>query len=300
MVETVTPLPDRMERIERRIKAGLARIETGDKDWIEGQIEVAVAVADTRLALPRHQQFGDWFDAKFPDINADERAAYAAMGQDPARLREILEKTDRPLIHHIYRNEWFRHVTKPPQAPHRRGKRGESMPVMEEACAVVRPLIDAGARINTRDLQKEHGISHVKFDEAIAVVSAVKKVEGEKVNLKAFIESYLTTPKREKLAKAIKRIEWEHIQKRANEVSVLYEQNIGRMREELNAKLNEAAASRERFEQLINRRKPLFTADQFKMILMVAHPDNSASPDTRAEVFRLLKGKKLQLTGSPV
>jgi hypothetical protein len=52
------------------------------------------------------------------------------------------------------------------------------------------------------------------------------------------------------------------------------------------------------WEELTNNHKPLFTADQFKAILMCLHPDGQRTTDKLAEAFRLFNSKRLQLTGA--
>jgi ParB-like chromosome segregation protein Spo0J len=60
---------------------------------------------------------------------------------------------------------------------------------------------------------------------------------------------------------------------------------------------NEAFEDLQRAKRLVNGYKPLFTFEQFKILLIVLHPDNSASPETRAEALQLFNDKKLWLTG---
>jgi hypothetical protein len=48
---------------------------------------------------------------------------------------------------------------------------------------------------------------------------------------------------------------------------------------------------------MINDHKPVFTKDQFKIILMCLHPDGERTAIKLAEAFRLFNNKKTQLTG---
>ena len=63
--------------------------------------------------------------------------------------------------------------------------------------------------------------------------------------------------------------------------------------------LNEAFKDQQHWRRLINNRKPLFTVDEFRAIVMALHPDNSASEETRARALQSVTEKKLQLTGKP-
>jgi ParB-like chromosome segregation protein Spo0J len=60
---------------------------------------------------------------------------------------------------------------------------------------------------------------------------------------------------------------------------------------------NEAFADLQAAKRLRDGFKRIFTAEQYKSIVMALHPDNSASTTTRAEVFQLFTARKLQLTG---
>ena len=62
---------------------------------------------------------------------------------------------------------------------------------------------------------------------------------------------------------------------------------------------NDAFKDQQHWKTLINNRKPLFTIDEFRSIVIALHPDNSASEETRARALQSFTGKKLQLTGKP-
>lgn len=51
------------------------------------------------------------------------------------------------------------------------------------------------------------------------------------------------------------------------------------------------------WQEVANNHKPLFTADQFKTILMCLHPDGERTAEKLGEAFRLFNNKKVQLTG---
>jgi len=53
----------------------------------------------------------------------------------------------------------------------------------------------------------------------------------------------------------------------------------------------------ELWREIFNEHKPLFTADEFRTILMCLHPDGQRTADKLADAFRLFNAKKLQLTG---
>ena len=59
-----------------------------------------------------------------------------------------------------------------------------------------------------------------------------------------------------------------------------------------------ARADEKLWREIIDNHRPLFTADQFKTILMCLHPDGHRTADKLSEAFRLFNGKKVQLTGA--
>jgi hypothetical protein len=53
----------------------------------------------------------------------------------------------------------------------------------------------------------------------------------------------------------------------------------------------------ELYETLVNRHQPIFTVEEYKNLLMVAHPDANPSKETCHAVFLSLKAMELQLIG---
>jgi hypothetical protein len=61
----------------------------------------------------------------------------------------------------------------------------------------------------------------------------------------------------------------------------------------------EAFKDQQHWRLLSNNRKPILTPEEFRMVVMALHPDNSASEETRARALQSITEKKLQLTGKP-
>ncbi len=59
-----------------------------------------------------------------------------------------------------------------------------------------------------------------------------------------------------------------------------------------------ARADETLWREMMNKHKPLFTADEFRTILMCLHPDGQRTADKLAEAFRLFNAKKVPLTGA--
>lgn len=62
---------------------------------------------------------------------------------------------------------------------------------------------------------------------------------------------------------------------------------------------NKAFEDQQHWLKLINNHKPPLSLEEFRTIVMVLHPDNSASEETRARALQSVTDKKLQLTGKP-
>jgi hypothetical protein len=61
--------------------------------------------------------------------------------------------------------------------------------------------------------------------------------------------------------------------------------------------LDKAKEAERHYSELTDNRKPIFTPDEYKDILMALHPDNSAGKETRESAFRIFNAQKFKLTG---
>jgi hypothetical protein len=180
-------------------------------------------------------------------------------------------------------------------------KRGHR-PTEERAREIVRPLVEAGKAPTSKDartLEKDHGISHVMFEQATAAerarVQAFDEIEVDPETLKPSAKAKLEAAKRmmeRKLkvehALRMKQIDDEVGRRVAKEGKAYHDRLMASMAKHFELE--------DRYRALINDHKAIFTLGEFMAILKCLHPDNSASPETRAEGFRLFNSKKLQLT----
>jgi hypothetical protein len=58
-----------------------------------------------------------------------------------------------------------------------------------------------------------------------------------------------------------------------------------------------AFKDQQHWRQLINNHKPPLTLEEYRVVVIALHPDNSASEETRARALQSVTDKKLQLTG---
>jgi hypothetical protein len=66
---------------------------------------------------------------------------------------------------------------------------------------------------------------------------------------------------------------------------------------ELEARREELAKKAEHYDKITNKHKPIYTKDEYKVILMCLHPDGERTKEKLEEAFRLVKEKETQLTG---
>jgi DNA-directed RNA polymerase specialized sigma24 family protein len=88
-----------------RIRSAWDRTKQGRKDWIEGTLELAQALAEAR---ERHgnKEFSQWLDENgFAALDKNDRAALIGMAEDPEASRAMLEKSERLSWQLIWKNE---------------------------------------------------------------------------------------------------------------------------------------------------------------------------------------------------
>jgi hypothetical protein len=167
----------------------------------------------------------------------------------------------------------------------------------DRAREIVRPLVAAGESIDYVKLGKQHGIAHVTVEKAA-------RIETVLLHETTDIDTLPKTAK-DKLEIAKRMLERKLNAEHALRMRGLDEEVRQRVLAEGKEYLADLEQMRERayknekfYRELINDRKPLFTADQFRHILMCLHPDGERTATKLAEAFRLFNDKKLQLTGS--
>lgn len=59
---------------------------------------------------------------------------------------------------------------------------------------------------------------------------------------------------------------------------------------------DKASRAEKHWRTVIDNHRPVFTVDQFKLILMCLHPDGQRTPEKLSEAFRSFNDRKTQLT----
>lgn len=176
------------------------------------------------------------------------------------------------------------------QAPKRRGR----PPAMREATKVVvwAYYAEHGILPSRNQLLELHPVATATADQALGEVRAV-------------LEAAKAKPEAVKYTKANENLIEARIKVRAKKMEAEFEERVraavleknkeylGRL-ERMEKEARDQLAS---YTQLINNHKPLLTEDQFKVIWVCLHPDNSASKDKREKAFNTFTDIRFQLTG---
>jgi len=103
-----------LEQLANEIHNGKKRAENGRQEWILGTMEVVIALSAAREKFISDNVFHDWLDQNKVDYKKNDRAALIKFGEEPERIRKVLEETTRISYRTIYDNEWrFPNVGKP-------------------------------------------------------------------------------------------------------------------------------------------------------------------------------------------
>ena len=298
------PLPNKLERLSKRIKKNMQIGPEIRAQWIESKIEMACDLLEARREFRDNIGFHDWLIAERLGDNVldkDDRAALIEMGADPDRLRTVLKSTNRWSPRYIYKNEWATSSLHSENAP--RMNRRPSMK-QEAARNIVRARMETGRSvfgnegvdgISGQTLRRAGEYEHGRLD-------GIAEAEGREVTYtKAqthHVEMMIKAHRRE-LDKQFR----EHVAKFEAE----FEARVQKRFEEAKAaawpllekETESARLDKEYYRKLINGHKHPFSLEEFRAIVMALHPDNSASPETRARALQSVTEKKLQLTGKP-
>src|SRR5262245_48557239 len=99
---------DRLDGIKRRILAALklTTLEHTATDWVEGSLELALALRDAKDLIPSHYTFSGWLQANQIPITRDNRTALLHLTVDLELMRIVLAETKSRSYDLIWRNEF--------------------------------------------------------------------------------------------------------------------------------------------------------------------------------------------------
>lgn len=304
--DNVTPLPTSLERVGRRIDNAWRRIGAGEHEWIEGSLELAQALDEGRKLFQANQAFGQWLVENNHDhVNKDDRAALIGLASDLVLAREVLTQTDRRSYQHIWAEvkSRFLHVKKTdkpmrgrPGEPRnakttKRAKRHESRPAEHHAAAAkcldegksrVEVAAETGLSEHQVQLTREREIGRREMlAELLDAAAAANFSDKGKLRIedairihKAYLDRQFEQRVNEEVRRRIDAAD-DATRKQAKE---LHLQNLN-------------------LQRIVGQRA-VFTETQYRQMLMLCHPDNSASQELRGELLQILKENKIKLAKS--
>src|SRR5262245_11054898 len=111
---TVPPNATALDVLTQRHKAAWQKMKLGREQWIDGMLELAVIVAETRAQIPDHREYSRWLERNgLENIIPQDRSAFCMMAKDLPGSRILLEQTDRTSPQHI----WANRPNKPQRTP---------------------------------------------------------------------------------------------------------------------------------------------------------------------------------------
>jgi hypothetical protein len=182
-------------------------------------------------------------------------------------------------------------------------------PVLDRAREIVRDRVANAEPVNAHKVGKEHGISHVMIDQAVAAErvaneeqrkreAAVAEAALAAAPLSATAEQKLEAHKR-KIERALNAEHDARMRGLDEEVRQRVLNKNAEYRATLEEIRNRASHSEFYYNEMAHKFKPLFTPEQFMTVWRCLHPDSrrSVSDGVLAEAFALFDARRLQLTG---
>ena len=292
--DNVVKMPDRLERRAQKIEAAMTRREAGDREWIEGTIELAVELAGARDDCgDDNNKFGDWLKGRFGSnrLPKTERSILIQWGKDPTMLRSVLEATESRSIQGIYQTLPSSRKGEEVGVPSSR-KTPFGGPKLQEAKDKILAYEAVEGKLPPADRHFQiDGVTPSTYDRAIRevrgaraqaeVLGPLKPSKTTAIHIEAIIARRLR-----ELEKGFS----ERVRLQVLEENDPYREHLRQAKEE-------ASKEKNRYESLNNDFKPIFNETEFITILTCLHPDNSASVEKRNTAFRAFNAMKFQLTG---
>lgn len=293
--DKVTPLPTLLERLGRRIDQAWQRAQNGEGEWVEGSLELAQALAEGRGRFSANKAFGDWLIAnKHDHVGHQDRAALINFAGDLTLARDVLIKTTRRSYQHIWTEEQgrFTHVSKTDKPKRGRPKgqrRSRNPPAVEQAVASL--VLDHGRTY-------EQAAAELGLNSVQPVKTSKAREEGRR---ESFTELLGAAAAENFLEKGKLRIE-DAIRIHTARLNKQFEQRVNEeVRRRIDAADDSTRASNKQLRKdnlyltgIVNQRG-VFTETQYKQMLMLCHPDSSASPQLKAELLQVLIQNKMRL-----
>jgi hypothetical protein len=269
------------------IRNDLAREATNRQEWIAIKVSLCRRHDEAKRKYGDLVSFGRWFDENVGDlISKDERAAYVAMGAQLETAKQILTATTRNSIEMIYRKEFLPRFRSAPKTA--KPRRPQVTDEYEAAMGIIERRAAAGESLSYTEIEQEAGISSTAVRRALAAFDAKQEHATD-------FGKFLASSAKEKLDRAIaqykKKLDQEYSLRLNAEVKKYIAEKILPGYGEKLAKADKLLAAQDRGHYRVLP----FTPQEYRAILSALHPDDSSSPERKAELFRLFKSKEDKL-----
>ena len=312
--DNVYPFPDLSARALRgaqKYQAGVAKAEAGIAEAIDGIFEVGLALLEMRrdgdklrhnVTFKKMVEESGITKIKPFDLRPERSCAM--------QLAEVIRSnatTDNfracPYTTPTNIMKWYRLQT---SATAQEGTQTPKVKATPQTDAAYEALLQAraeGRKVTKRQLAEEAGVSHMTAEKALDRSDQEQKVGAEikKNEDAALTEAEVTFSAKSKLtlAKAIS-IHKARLDKAFEEtVNTEVRRRIAEANDSVRARLKEADKQILMFERERGRHG-VFSEVQYKQMLMLCHPDNSASDETRSTLLNILTRHKVNLVNPAI
>lgn len=311
--DNVVSLPGKLERLSKRIKKNM---EVGHKiraEWIDSKIEMACDLREARLEFGKNDRaFHNWLVAEgLGDsvLPRHDRIALIAMASDPERMRTVFKTTTRWSPQHIHQEEWnvaSREATSSDVSLHKEtsNRRRAPSPGVDKARNAVRTHVQESGEAPTAEVAKALNLNQRTVQHAVLVERSY--FEGIEDGKAIALKERLTKAQAHHIERLIKieakRLARELAEERAKlhaEVKATVDRQTEATIKYYNEQYEKSKQERETYRKLINGHKPPLTPEEYRVLVMVFHSDDSAPEEKKKRAFQIVTDKKLQLTGKP-
>lgn len=300
--DNVTPLPTLLERLGRRIDQAWQRIQKGEGEWVEGSLELAQALAEGRGRFSANKAFGDWLVVERHDhVNKDDRAALINLAADLTVARDVLNKTKRRSYKLIWTEEKgrFLHAEKTDKPKRGRPKGSPSRTTQRKrAGEIIKTMEALGETVTEKAVAERAGVGKGTADVAITAHFTAKEAAAEARQI-ALEDQWLDDAKfsdksKATIADAI-RIKTTRLDKQFEQVvNAEVRRRIDAANDAMRANYARLSQENLNLTRIVSQRG-VFTETQYRQMLMLCHPDSSASPELKAELLQVLVQNKTRL-----
>jgi hypothetical protein len=274
-----------LDSIGRRIDAAWKRAHNGEQEWVEGSLELMQALREARQRFPSHNKFGRWLDTyDHNHISHQDRAALIGMASDLKLAREVLSEGNPRAYRYIWEEVKGRFTqmgkTEIPKPSQRRRGRSAQLPpehntaaskFLDEAKTRAETAAETGLSEKIVQLSAERELGRREILATIDAAAAQALTEKGKLKVDDAIRIY-----KARLDKSFEHAVATEVRRQIDAANDFVRQDNIRLAEE------NLALTR------IIGQYAVFTLEQYRQMLKLCHPDNPASPETRATLLDLL------------